>query len=85
MALQTLNGMPVILNDALEPVQQNLKWWQKIIAWNPCNAELLPPKPKPRDAYIVQGKIIMAPSMYAILKNHEAVKPAPSFVFARAV
>ena len=78
MGIQGFAGMPIILSEMLEPVEQKLKWWQKVIAWNPCNAELLPPKPKPREAYIFENKLIMAPSMFYELQKSSTFIVTPN-------
>lgn len=65
------NGWPVISSPVAVEIQApDYSWIDRIIAWNPCNRELLPQPIEKPCAYFVRGKgYIMHPLIINFLQR----------------
>lgn len=70
MILNSLMGMKVYTSPlAYKAEPAVFSWIDKIIAWNPCNRELLPKPRRVPVTYMFNGNMVVAPEVLADLRN----------------
>lgn len=68
--IHAFSGLQVYSSvNAVETIESKLTWVDRVIAWNPCNNDLMPKKETRPACYQYGGKLIAHPSIIADLRN----------------